>query len=342
MCRRQAFLFAGAFSLWLVAGGGTSRVCAQVPAQMQALPPTTAWGPDRPTGVVGAPGSSALVSFPGDDADHVWDGNSLDMGFGLDEPRYYGDYWTWQMIPDGLLFPAYMAGHESRLASHWIHESGKGWLWDIALGGHVGMLRYGDSDPTWPEGWQLDIEGAAFPRLTLGSVRNVTSVDFRFGLPLTFRRGALETKFGYYHLSSHLGDEYMVAHATFDRLNYSRDVLVAGLAVRLHRDFRLYAEAGWAFYTDGGSEPWEFQFGIDYSPVVQWSVLGTPFFAVNSRIREEVDFGGNVTVQTGLQWRGSHARLFRCGLHYFNGKSDQHQFFTEHEEQIGFGTWYDF
>ncbi len=342
MRRHQAFLFAVAFSLWLVGGLGTSRLSAQAPAPTQALPPTTAWGSARPTGLSGTAGSNALVSLPGDDVDYVLEGNTIDMGLGLDEPAYYDDYWTWQMLPEGLLFPAYMAGHESRLASHWTHETGKGGLWDIALGAHVGMLRYGNSDPTWPEGWQLDVEGAAFPRLTLWSVRDVTAVDFRFGLPLTFRQGPLETKFGYYHLSSHLGDEYMVTHATLDRLNYSRDVLIAGLAVRPHRDFRLYAEAGWAFYTDGGSEPWEFQFGVEYSPVVQWSVLGTPFFAVNTRIREEVDFGGNVTVQTGLQWRDRRGRLFRYGLHYFNGKSDQYQFFTEHEEQIGFGLWYDF
>jgi hypothetical protein len=278
-----------------------------------------------------------------DTVENAFDENPMPMGVPLGEPSYFRECWSWQMLPQGLLYPAYLAGgRQSRFASHWMHEEDKGWLWDVALGGHVGMLRYGNCDPIWPEGFQLDIEGAAFPRLTFGEIRDLVSVDFRFGIPLTFRRGPVETKFAYYHISSHLGDEYMVAHATLDRVNYVRDAFVLALALRPHADWRLYAEAGWAFHINGGSEPWEFQFGIDYSPFEEWCILGTPFFAINTRIREEVDFGGNMTVQTGLQWRGGTGQLFRVGFHYFNGKADQYQFFREHEEQIGLGMWYDY
>jgi hypothetical protein len=160
---------------------------------------------------------------------------------------------------------------------------------------------------------------------------------------LTFRLGSLETKFGYYHISSHLGDEFMVRYPMAERINYVRDALVWGVAVWPHQDVRLYGEVGWAFNTDGGSEPWEAQFGVDYSPArPTLGILGDPFVAVNGRIREEVDWGGNFTVQTGLQWRGVTGRLFRLGLQYFNGKSDQYQFFTQHEEHIGLGIWYDY
>ena len=31
-------------------------------------------------------------------------------------------------------------------------------------------------------------------------------------------------------------------------------------------------------------------------------------------------------------------RLFRIGFHYFNGKTDQYQFFTEHEEFFALGA----
>ena len=39
-----------------------------------------------------------------------------------------------------------------------------------------------------------------------------------------------------------------------------------GVAYRPILDLRFYGEANWAFHEDGGSRPWEFQFGIDYSP----------------------------------------------------------------------------
>ncbi len=268
---------------------------------------------------------------------------ALDISVGLGPSGLPGEDWAWQWVPDGLMYPAYLAGgRESRFASHWINEKDMGGFWDVTLGGHVGVLRYGTRNPFWPEGWQLDVEGAAFPRLTLDHYRDLVATDFRFGIPATFRRGPLEGKFGYYHLSSHRGDEHMVKFASLQRLNYVRDALVAGLAFRPWRDLRLYSEAGWAFYTDGGSQPWEFQFGVDYSPMRSTCGWPDPFLGVNARIREELDFGGNMTVQAGLQWRGQTGRLFRAGLHYFNGKTDQYQFFREHEEQFGLGLWYDF
>ena len=249
---------------------------------------------------------------------------------------------SWQLMPDGLMFPAYLAsGRESRFASQWVHERDRGWLWDVALGGRVGILRHGNRDPLLAQGWQIDIEGAAFPRLELEN-RDLISVDFRFGIPITARLGPLETKFAYYHLSSHLSDEFMISNPKAVRINLVRDAIVWAVAIRPHQGLRFYAEAGWAFNTDGRSKPWEFQFGAEYSPIHPTTFSGAPFFAVNGRIREEVDFGGSVTVQTGWQWRGETGRLFRLGVHYFNGKTDQYQFFEEHEEQFAFGVWYDY
>lgn len=251
--------------------------------------------------------------------------------------------WHWQWLPDSLTYPAYLAsGRESRMGSVWAYEKDHGWLWDIALGGHVGILRYGDDDPDLPHGWQIDLEGAAFPRLDLESQRQMVATDFRFGVPLSVRQGCFETKLAYYHLSSHLGDDFIMENPGHMPINYVRDVVVWAVGLRIIENMRAYAEAGYAFCRDGGSEPWEFQFGIDWSRVRRESFFGSPFFAVNGRIREEVNYGGNLTVQTGWQRRGESGNLLRLGFQYFNGKSDSYQFFTEHEEQFGVGLWYDF
>lgn len=252
------------------------------------------------------------------------------------------DVWHWQVLPDGLLFKSYMAGgRESRFATRWIYVRGEGWLWDSALGGRVGILRYGTDNPTWPEGWQIDVEGAAFPRLDPEFHRDLVSCDFRFGVPLTWRRGAWEWKFGYYHLSSHLGDEYMLVN-TRPRINYSRDCLVLGVGWHPWPDTRLYAEADYGFYLDGGAKPWHFQFGAEYSPIKYTGFRGAPFLAVAGHLREEDEFGGNFTAQAGWQWRGATGHVFRVGAHYLNGQSDEYQFHTEHEDQIGIGLWYDY
>ena len=254
------------------------------------------------------------------------------------------EVWCHQVLPDGLIYRSYLAGiKESRFAGQWVHDVNHGWMWDITLGGRVGILRYGTSSADHPEGWQIDIEGAGMPRLDLEQAdRDLMAADFRFGVPLTYGRGIYQTKFGYYHLSSHLGDEYMVRHSTLLRRNYSRDVIVWGHSVFLTEDIRLYGEAGWAFAYDGGAEPWEFQFGAEYSPAKLTGHRGAPFVAINAHLRQEFDFGGNLVVQTGWQWRGYSGHLFRIGMHYFQGMSDQWEFYDQYEDKLGFGIWYDF
>ncbi|MHB9048724.1 MAG: DUF1207 domain-containing protein [Pirellulales bacterium] len=260
------------------------------------------------------------------------------------EPDPVGEPWTWQVLPKRLIYPSYLAGaKEPRFASRWNYEKNGGGIWDIALGGRVGLLRYGTPCGEWIDGWQLDMEGAAFPRLDLGEKEDLVSADFRFGIPLTYGHGPFQTKLAFYHLSAHLGDEFMLKNRDVERINYSRNVLVWGNAYYPTRDLRLYGEAGWSFYNDGGSEPWEFQFGVDYSPARSTGLKGTPFAAVNTLLREEVRFGGNLVVQTGWQWRTDpHGSLFRAGVEYFTGKSDQFEFFNRNEEKIGLALWYDY
>ena len=49
-----------------------------------------------------------------------------------------------------------------------------------------------------------------------------------------------------------------------------------------------------------------------------------------------------MNVQTGWMWRGRSGHVCRVGMQYFNGLSDQCQFYRTFEEQIGVGLWYDF
>ncbi len=120
--------------------------------------------------------------------------------------------WDWHILPSGLIFQSYLAGvHESRFASVWNYDREQGWLWDSTLGGRVGLIRYGTAGNYFPQGWQLDIEGAAMPRLELDSgLRDLMSADFRVGSVITYGEGPTQYKIGYYHLSSHLGDEFML------------------------------------------------------------------------------------------------------------------------------------
>ena len=259
----------------------------------------------------------------------------------IPQPAVWTAPWTWQVLPDGLMFKNYLASNEeARLGSQLYHDKNIGWTWDAALGAHVGILRFGTQDPAWPDGFQLDVDGVALPRLD--STRSLVSTDFRIGFPFTYREGPWEYKFGYYHLSSHLGDLYMLSHPGVMRLNYVREQLVLGVAYRPILDLRIYGEANWAFHTDGGARPWEFQFGIDYSPSQPNGLYGGPFVAINSKIFEDLNYSGNVNFEAGWQWRSATGHTLRTGLDYFDGYSFQRQFYNRYEQFIGAGVWYDF
>ena len=144
------------------------------------------------------------------------------------------------------MYKNYLAGNEeARLGSQLYYDKQIGWTWDASLGGHAGLIRFGTQDPAWPEGWQLDVDAVALPRLD--STRSMVSTDFRVGFPLTRREGPWEFKFGYYHFSSHLGDIYIENHPGAMRLPYVREQLVLGVAYRPIPDLRFYGEANWAF-----------------------------------------------------------------------------------------------
>lgn len=252
-------------------------------------------------------------------------------------------YWQWRALPEGVIWQSYWAGvHESRISGvPFVDQDGTGLL-DVTLGGRASLLRYGTDGPGRPQGFELQAEGAAFPRLNLDENWDLEATDFRFGLPLVYGRDLWQVMFGYYHLSSHMGDEFAIReNALAERINFSRDCLVLALSYYPFPAMRLYSEAGWAFHYDE-SEPWEFQFGVDVAQPGPTGTIGTPFVAVNGHIREEVDFGGNVVFQAGWLWRGNSTNTLRLGFHYYNGKTNQFEFFDQFEEQIGGGVWYDF
>ncbi|MFG0336134.1 MAG: DUF1207 domain-containing protein, partial [Maioricimonas sp. JB049] len=234
--------------------------------------------------------------------------------------------WGWRLLPGDVLYSSYLASPIApRMQSGLLYERDKGWLWELEAGARVGIVRWGSPQGAYPEGWQLDVWGAAFPRLNFENNMDLDAADFRVGVPLTYRRGPWQAKLEIAHLSSHLGDEFLLRNPGFNRLNYLRDTIALGGGYFVNPDLRVYGEAEVAFNNDGGSEPLHFQFGFDYSPIYPWGpapIYGAPFAAVNVQLREEVDFGGGINIVAGWQFRSPETgHLFRAGLQYYNGKS---------------------
>jgi hypothetical protein len=248
--------------------------------------------------------------------------------------------WHWEILPQGLIYRSYLAGvKEPRMYLGIVGVVNEAWFVDMTVGGRFGLVRYGNGSEISPEGFQFDIETAAMGRLDVRQDVDLSSGDLRIGGVLSHRMGDARVKLGYYHLSSHVGDEYLIAHPGFDRINYSREALVLGFEYFITSAVMPYVEVEWGTRVDGGSEPWEFQLGVDVSPAHGGLA---PFFAVNGYLRQEVDFSGNFVMQAGMQYRRAWGQRIRAGGQYLTGTDPQFSFFQNSETQAGIGLWYDF
>ncbi len=346
-------------------------VAPLVRAEAQELPPTVLPPPAAaapPVGPAGpeaapvprllppaSPGGPVVLDMPYEEAI-----DDADVGefAGTAFPGEFVDLWAarpwyWQVLPNNLIYTSYLAGpKEPRIGTVWYQDyagdplapgKANGLLWDTTLGGRASILRYGSDPVVHPQGFEVQIEGAAFVRLDPQDDRDFRSGDYRFGVPLVYGVGRWQTKLAYYHNSAHLGDEAMLKYPWFPRINYVRDVIVWGNSYYLFDWLRLYGEVGWAFYNSGGSEPWEFQYGAELIQARPTGILGAPFAAINAMNRQELDWGGNLCVQAGWAWRGRRSeKLFRIGFEYLTGSDPQYEFAFYNQNRYGIGMWYDF
>lgn len=251
---------------------------------------------------------------------------------------------TWQLMPSGLMYRSYLAGEkEPRIANVWNKDAAGRDVMESTLGARVGLLRYGTVGAYRPQGWQFDLEGAALTRVLPGTnSTELEAVDYRVGLLSTWSEGPWHVKAGYYHLSSHLGDEFVLADPLYPRLNYVRDSLITGVTYELTDDWQTYGEIAYALGKEDGAEPLEFQYGIQYSPMA-FGFRGAPFAALNGHTRQDFGYITSITFQAGWQWRGSESqRLFRVGMQYYDGPALQWSFAGKNETLIGGGMWFDF
>ena len=250
----------------------------------------------------------------------------------------------WHLLPDGLLWQSYLAApQEPRISTVIFGDNKDGIFWDATLGGRVGLLRYGTGEARGASGWQWDLEGAVITRLDLLHAEDVESMDYRFGTEMSWAEGPWAMKFGYFHISSHVGDEYLIRNPTFTRINYVTESWIVGGSYRPRDDMRLYVEIANAFRASGGAKRYQFQTGAEYMPIAKNVRRGAPFAAVNLNFREAVDYDVSTTVQAGWSFQSlKSGRRIRFGAQYGDGPTSQFSFFQRRESCLGLGVWFDY
>jgi hypothetical protein len=299
-----------------------------------------------------------LQSVQGDDSD-AWDraamieesefrqsvtGDFLELTACQPDAASLQDEFAWRLLPDGLIWHSYLAApQEPRISTIIFGDNEDGILWDATLGGRVGLLRYGTAGAKDPAGWQWDLEGAVITRLDLLHAEDVESLDYRFGTEMTLGDGPWAMKVGYFHISSHVGDEYLIRNPNFTRVNYVTESWIVGGSYRPTEDIRLYGEFVNSFRASGGAKRYQFQSGAEYTPQAKDPFHGAPFAAVNLNFRQAVDYDVSTTLQLGWGFESPESgRRLRFGAQYGDGPTSQFSFFQRRESYLGLGVWFDY
>ena len=111
--------------------------------------------------------------------------------------------------PRTLLWKIPLANpREPRFYGKFFNLRGKSFI-DTAIGAEFGLGRVAPKDSD-DEGIQLDVFAVVFTRFD--PRRFLTAVDYRAGIPLTYKKGPWSTKLSYEHTSTHIGDEFSQAY----------------------------------------------------------------------------------------------------------------------------------
>ncbi len=235
-----------------------------------------------------------------------------------------------------------------------------GWRFDDRLlGNNLVPVSFGDVFPIfrWVDLWnyrgdlELDIEGDVWAIFDpLHESAPLIDADYYVGFPLTYLFGNWAFRLRGYHISTHIGDEFLLDHPHFDRRNPSIEAFDFYFSDQFTRDIRLYGGAGWvtrqddsfrvgSFYFQAGTEIRFSELGFhDYNN----RLYGEPFFAMDFFYQTHFKHHINSNFALGYEWGkvSGLRRRVRVYVLYHDGYSVEGQFSKSPTHYFGIGGSY--
>jgi hypothetical protein len=187
-----------------------------------------------------------------------------------------------------------------------------------------------------------------YPDIAGGS--ELVNTDFYVGVPLTYARDAWSFRFRGYHISGHLGDEFLVNHPGFVRVNPSIEAIDLFASYQATDEIRIYAGQGVYVHSDPSFKwkPLYIEYGTEVrflgSKFHKQKLYGTCFIALNWRNLQQLDWNFDGTYLFGyefskLQGIGRKIRFF---IEYHHGYSLEGQFAKERTRYFEYNLSYGF
>jgi hypothetical protein len=207
----------------------------------------------------------------------------------------------------------------------------------------------------WHGDLQIGIQAGVWAVFNFSHVPNrkqntceLMNTDYLVGIPLTYAFDKWSFRLRVYHISSHLGDEFLVDHPWFleERKNPSFEALEWISAYQLSSGLRVYGGPGWVFHSDDTFKikplyvKWGSEIRLFGQKLYYHQLYGTPFLVIHLENWEQKHWNLDQFYKIGyeiskLQGIGRKMRLY---LEYHQGYSYEGQFFNYRVRygQVGF------
>jgi hypothetical protein len=181
---------------------------------------------------------------------------------------------------------------------------------------------------------QLEVEGGVYGIFNMHEKTfPLVNTDYYGGIPLTFAKGPWSYRLRLYHISTHVGDEFLQENGHhFHRKNKSFEAVDFSADYKFHPDFRVYGMLGGIAHSDDemSMKRGYVEYGFEArGPRTDFEQLfGQPFLAVHMQNWQENHFALDTTYALGYEWGKNHGigRKVRVFLEYHDGFSPDGQF----------------
>lgn len=214
----------------------------------------------------------------------------------------------------------------------WLNVFGHG---DLQIGIEAGIWSVFNIDP--------------HPNLIGGT--ELVNTDFYCGIPLTYAINQWSFRFRIYHISSHLGDEYLENNPNIVRTNPSTESTDFYVCYQLSEAIRFYGGPGVILHSDDSypeKPPLFVGYGTEArflgSKFLKQRLFGTCFLALHFRNIQWLDWNFDGTYRLGYEFSklAGIGRKFRFYAGYHHGYSLEGQFQNERTHYFEFNFSYGF
>jgi hypothetical protein len=212
---------------------------------------------------------------------------------------------------------------------------------DISLGDDFPVYRW--LDVIWHGDLQVGIEAGIWSVFNMDPSPNpaggteLVNTDFYVGVPISYARDKWSFRLRGYHISSHLGDEYIMNHIDepgFERLNPSNEAIDFFTSYQATDGVRLYVGPGVIVHSDPTFkwQPLYIEYGTEVrflgTKFLKQKLYGTVFLTLHWRNMQQLNWDFDGTYRGGYEFSKLQGigRKFRFYIEYHHGFSYEGQF----------------